>query len=335
MGKEKIDRNKIIVTIVLVAILLCSVAFSFVAAKPSFYKSQIEYLDQKQSDSKALIIASSGLALTLSLLPDDVGTPIANKFADISGYFAVALGGLLLEKYLLTLTGWLVFRFLIPLSCLVYIGCIYLKGIRNFRKVAAKILLFALAIYLVIPFSVKVSKLIEETYAISLDDVKQVEEQAPEVSKETNKVPVPVQDNIATKKYDLTLSGIVEATRDFLNKAEEKVNEIVTSAGDSVSSGIDKITNSASGLLQSAKETLSRLFEGLMITVITSCVIPIFVFILLIWLSNVILGLNIDPMVIVQGRPTVAHRHHSQMPRPMEGEVLLEYSDEENSEFAD
>ena len=43
------------------------------------------------------------------------------QLADLSSHFLVVLCAIYLEKYLLTLTGFLAFKILIPVACLAYI----------------------------------------------------------------------------------------------------------------------------------------------------------------------------------------------------------------------
>lgn len=46
----------------------------------------------------------------ITLIPGDVGTPIAEKVADLSGYLLIVLCAVYLEKYLVTLTGYAAFK---------------------------------------------------------------------------------------------------------------------------------------------------------------------------------------------------------------------------------
>ena len=68
-----------------------------------------------------------------------------------------------LEKYLLTITGTVTFSFLIPVSCLLYVLYVLFDW-KSLRLLAARLTAFGLLIFLVIPASVYVSDLIEDSY---------------------------------------------------------------------------------------------------------------------------------------------------------------------------
>lgn len=57
----------------------------------------------------------------ITLLPGDTATPIAEKMADVSGYLLVVLCAIYLEKYLVTITGYVAFTYLIPIACGLWI----------------------------------------------------------------------------------------------------------------------------------------------------------------------------------------------------------------------
>ena len=94
--------------------------------------------------------------------PGDVATPIADKLADLSSHFLLVLCAVFLEKYLLTITGTVTFSFLIPVSCLLYVLYVLFDW-KSLRLLAARLTAFGLLIFLVIPASVYVSDLIEDS----------------------------------------------------------------------------------------------------------------------------------------------------------------------------
>jgi predicted PurR-regulated permease PerM len=104
----------------------------------------------------------------LTLLPGDVGTPVADQFAEMSKYFLLILSILYLEKYLISITGYVAFTVLVPVVCAVLIGYICTNK-KALLKIAGKILLCALAIFSVIPASVKISDVIYQTQETSIN----------------------------------------------------------------------------------------------------------------------------------------------------------------------
>ena len=100
--------------------------------------------------------------------PGDVGTPIANKLADLSSYFLIVLCAIYLEKYLVTITGYAAFKIFIPAACVLFAANMMVRN-RSVDKLARRLLIFGICIFLVVPASVKVSDLIETTYQSQID----------------------------------------------------------------------------------------------------------------------------------------------------------------------
>lgn len=60
--------------------------------------------------------ATTATSALITLIPGDVGTPIAEKVADLSGYLLIVLCAIFLEKYLVTITGYAAFKIFIPVA---------------------------------------------------------------------------------------------------------------------------------------------------------------------------------------------------------------------------
>ena len=154
-------REKNGTTWALAAALLAAAILSFAlvtpwAASAETHEASLTALEEKQSTVLELAAASTAASAAITLLPGDAATPIADKLADISGYFLLALCAIYLEKYLLTVTAYAAFRLLVPAACLLLAAWL-LAGRDWLRKAGWKLLVFGLAIVLVIPASVKVS----------------------------------------------------------------------------------------------------------------------------------------------------------------------------------
>ena len=152
-------REKHTVKILMVAVPLIIAFFSVfvvsgIASSAEFHAGSIAALDEKQTTVLELTAASTAASAAVTLLPGDTATPIAEKLADLSSGFLVVLCAIYLEKYLLTLTGFAAFSFLIPISCLLYAANVFLNR-DGVRTVAKKLLIFGIAIVLVIPVSVR------------------------------------------------------------------------------------------------------------------------------------------------------------------------------------
>lgn len=127
------------------------------------------------------------------------------------------------------------------------------------RGLARKLLIFGLAITLVIPASVMVSDLIEDTYQTSID---QTLETAREATRE-------VEDS----------AGQVEEDQGFLDGLLSKVTESV--------SGV------ASGLSEKVGDMVNGFLEALAVMLVTSCVIPLLVLAFFVWLVKTLFNISV------------------------------------------
>lgn len=150
---------------------------------PEAYESLIDSIDAKEKNALKLTgivtVASAGI----TMLPDDIATPVAEEMADLTQYFLIAMFVLLAEKYLLPLTGLAVFRILIPLVCLL--GILYLLTKRGaiLGQLSLRLLLFGLVLWIAIPAGIKASDVIYRSYEASMENlIEDAEELTEDVS---------------------------------------------------------------------------------------------------------------------------------------------------------
>ena len=66
--------------------------------QPEIYQRSIDSLQAKQETVLGLTAASTAASAAITLLPGDTATPIADKLADLSGYFLIVLCAIFLEN---------------------------------------------------------------------------------------------------------------------------------------------------------------------------------------------------------------------------------------------
>lgn len=261
--------NKIIAIIVLLVVILLSIfVISPIASSTKFHSFTIKELDDKKVTITELSAAAAGTSAALALVPGDATTPMANQILQLSSYLIIVIGAIFLEKVLLTLTGYITFSYLIPISCLLYGIYVFVKK-EILKTLAIKLALFGLVIFIVVPVSVQVSNLIEKTYQDSInqtiEDAKNIENEKQENISEENTSEESKENN----------SGWSEFT--------SKVKESVSSIGDS-----------ASKLVEKGEKMLSNFIDAIAILIITSCVIPIVVLISFMWIIKIVFNANIS-----------------------------------------
>ena len=303
---EPSKRSKIIACVVAVAVaLICAFPVAEWAASPTTHAGCIEKLDAKAETVTALVGSATAASVAITVLPDDVGTPIANKLVDVAADFAIVLGAIYLEKYLLTILGLAAFRVIVPLACAIFVFAVLAARGPHMRSrlfsVTVRLCLLALAAYILVPASVGISTLIEDTYNYDASDVAQSLTTEAEQSQEENTSSSTSNSSSSTSTESSSGSDGNWFT-DFIDWAGG-LGQTVADAATSAASGI---TSGVTNVLESAKKWVSSLVEAFAVMIVTCCVIPILVLLFFIWLINLLLGLNIqvptNPMGGVKAR---------------------------------
>ena len=107
-------KKAALAALLVLAALLSIFAVGKRASDPAYHQASIDALAEKQETVLELTAASTAASAAITLLPGDAATPIAEKLADLSGYFLIVLCAIFLEKYLLTITSYVSFTILIP-----------------------------------------------------------------------------------------------------------------------------------------------------------------------------------------------------------------------------
>jgi len=290
--------------LLLVAILSITVVGKYVSA-PENHQKTIASLDEKKQTVMELTAASTVTSALITLLPGDTATPIAEKMADVSGYLLVVLCAIYLEKYLVTITGYVAFTYLIPIACgLWMLNLIFANA--TVRKLAAKLAVFGLAISLVVPASVKISDLIGDTYQAqieaTIEDAKNTQnilENSGVVDDDTNATETTV---IGTTEASGTVTGNVQEKDNNNSGSASNIfdwaKDAISGAKDSVAKVVENVTVSTEELVQKVENSLNHFIEAVAVMIITSCVIPMLVLLLFFWMVKIVLDVDLSGVKI-------------------------------------
>ena len=140
------------------------------------------------------------------------------------------------------------------------LGSVKSRLLKSFGELAWKIVCFGFAIVLIVPTSVYVSNVIEETYNTSIsttiEDAKRVTEE------------IQTDDSTNNTEESYGISGLFSKVTEGISKATTKT--------------VDKF-----------KRVLNNMIEALAVMLVTSCLIPILVIVFFSWLVKLIFGINI------------------------------------------
>ena len=119
-------KKVLIIKVVLAVVCIAAGLVSFfvlagIFSNVDFYADTISALDKSRSKVMELAAAAVASSSAITLLPGDIGTPVAQELAEMSKYFLIVLCAIYLEKFLLTVTGMVAFKYIIPVACILFI----------------------------------------------------------------------------------------------------------------------------------------------------------------------------------------------------------------------
>ncbi len=172
-----INFKKIILVLVCLILIVISVGFiSPMTTKVENHEHTIEIIDKEIGSVLKLTGGSTLASAVISLLPNDTCTPIAEQLAELSTYFLIVLSALYLEKYLLTMFGFITFTILIPLAIVLFAyGKLWDR--EKAKAVSWKLALTGLALYFLVPLGVKMSETVYKTYETTIESTVATAEQ--------------------------------------------------------------------------------------------------------------------------------------------------------------
>ena len=293
------DKKKctLFLTWLLIGILSFTVVGKYAAA-PESHQATITSLDEKKNTVLELTMATTATSAVITLLPGDIGTPIAEKVADLSGYLLIVLCAIFLEKYLVTITGYAAFKIFIPAACALFATNLFARN-QSLDRLARKLLIFGICIFLVVPASVKASDLIEHTYQVQIDA-------ALEEAKGTEQLLENSVEAAADNASESSISG--NQTSQSQQTAEnsnlwQKAKDALSGAKESVASVVENVTISSEELVRKVETSLSHFVEAVAVMLITSCVIPLLVLFVFFWLIKILVDVDLSSGKFQKGNP--------------------------------
>lgn len=259
----------------IVALVVLALLSGFVA-RPHFadtktWDSTIEVIDQKKGNVLALTTSCVALSAGITALPGDTGTPVAEQLAQLSGNLGIVLAVLYLEKYLLTILWSVGLGILIPFALVLFAISLGIHGRWStstvIRRVATRVLVVAIIGMVLVPASVWVSQKVDETYRVSIEQAQQ-------------------------KAADAADSDSSKASKKKTESTESK--NVLEQLADGASGLVTSVTSGAKQITDEIVQQVTDLIEGVIVMIVTSCVIPLLVLAAFLWLGHVLLGIDIS-----------------------------------------
>ena len=301
----KYNKQKCITAVILLLIAILSVTVvGKYASAPENHQKTIASLDEKKQTVMELTAASTVTSALITLLPGDTATPIAEKMADVSGYLLIVLCAIYLEKYLVTITGYVAFTYLIPIACGLWILNLFFEN-ATVRKLAEKLAVFGIAIFLVVPASVKISDLIGDTYQAqiqeTIDEAKNTQnvlENTGAESSTTGSETEKSTENTAKTDTESATQDSTDGIFGYGSNILDMAKDALSNAKETVSNAVENVAISSEELVEKVENSLNRFIEAVAVMIITSCVIPMLVLLLFFWMVKIVLDVDLSGVKI-------------------------------------
>lgn len=250
----------------IVALLIIAALLSEFVGRPHFenvetWSGTIEVIDAKKNNVLALTTSTIALSAAISALPDDTGTPVAEQLTQLSGNLGIVLAVLYLEKYLLTILGFLSLGVLGPVAFALLAISLLMHGrlttSHALFTLGIRVLLVGIIAIAVVPASVWVTQRIDETYQISISQEESEESKPTDSESQENKN---FWDSIASGAAQLVLN---------------------------LKDGIKSVTD---GVV----EQVTNLIEGAIVMIVTSCLVPLLVLAEFLWMGHSLMGIDVS-----------------------------------------
>ena len=254
----------------IVALLIIAALLSEFVGRPHFenvetWSGTIEVIDAKKDNVLALTTSTIALSAAISALPDDTGTPVAEQLTQLSGNLGIVLAVLYLEKYLLTIFGFLSFGVLIPLALAFFTASLlahgYLSTGHSLFTLGIRLFLIGVIAIAVVPASVWVTQRIDETYQISISQA----------------------ESEGSAEESEPAGGESQENKNFWDSIASGAAQLVSNLKDSVKSVTDGVV-----------EQVTNLIEGAIVMIVTSCLIPLLVLAAFLWMAHSLMGIDVS-----------------------------------------
>lgn len=254
----------------IVALLIIAALLSEFVGRPHFenvetWSGTIEVIDAKKNNVLALTTSTIALSAAISALPDDTGTPVAEQLTQLSGNLGIVLAVLYLEKYLLTILGFLSPGVLGPVAFALLAISLLMHGrlttSHALFTLGIRVLLVGIIAIAVVPASVWVTQRIDETYQISISQ--EESEGSAEESKPTD--------------------SESQENKNFWDSIASGAAQLVSNLKDGIKSVTDGVV-----------EQVTNLIEGAIVMIVTSCLVPLLVLAVFLWMGHSLMGIDVS-----------------------------------------
>ncbi len=262
---EKRRRLEMLFALVLVLIALISFfALAKFLSTSTAFNGTYAALEEKQNTVAEISAISVAAASILHYVPG--GEALSKELVELGGYFIIILAAIYLEKILIGISGLAAFKVLIPIGLFAGAGYILTKN-EAMKSMSKKLISFGIILFLLVPSSVWISNLVENNREL-FSGQQEIEELQIEIKE------------IEGKSEDEE----IDEDAGFFDKLRNRTADAAAS--------IKELPAKIKRFPTFAKEKYDALMDYVAFFLITTCVIPIVVLVLLIEIVKQLFGIS-------------------------------------------
>jgi hypothetical protein len=246
------NHKKAILSIVCLALAGVSffiLASFFGSSDSSFYTGVQERLDERFVAASVVFgltkLASGVLSFLqsveveagivvagINLSPLKLLAPVASTVDQLSNLFLWAMGAILLQKFLMYIAGWVAFKLMIPVACVLFGVYVWTRRIA-LRNVAILLAGLAITITMAVPASVKLADYVEAYFLadvrdVAIDGIEDKQEALSNLQDNITVAPAEERSTWSIIKENLSASAIQEKLKAAVADALDYAQALVT-----------------------------------------------------------------------------------------------------------
>lgn len=249
------------------------------AAAPTFVNGVRESLDSQEATVATMAASSTALSAALSAIPTDALMPLAQRLADLSGWFMVILASIILQKIFFTAAGFLSFKIVFPIACALGIASVYGRSVAA-RAIAQRLAVLGVVLFAAVPGAIWFSGQLTANYTETVEAAAVAQAQAEALAE--------AEAEAAAAAEEAAASGS-EDDAGFL----DRVQDWASGAADTVGGWVESATGQIAELRDEAVDALNGYIEQIALLLITTCVMPLLVFMLFSWVIRLLFNVDL------------------------------------------
>jgi uncharacterized membrane protein YqjE len=200
---------------------------------------------------------------------------------------------------MLTITGFIAFCIIIPIGLIMLLLYLIFKG-DTWNQLGVKLCIFGLVLYSIVPVSIRISGLIEDTYQETINETLEAsEELQQELGLEEAETEGLDYSEFEDDEETEAKRSWIESVTGTISDAGNAVGETISGAAEGAKKAVGGIVGAVQSipdLPQKAASLVNRFIDAFVVMLVTTCVLPVLTMLGAVWVVNLVLGTDFSSL---------------------------------------